>query len=165
MLIRRLAPSDAPAYQALRLHALRECPLAFGSSHEEEHTRSMETVAQWLSQHCMFGAFEGEQLAGLVGIAHTTALKERHKAAIRGMYVAAGHRQAGLGRRLLEHALQVATREGLRQLTLVASAGNDAAIRLYRSLGFETYGIEPAALLVDGMLYDDVHMVRLLDAA
>ena len=41
MQLRRLVATDAPAYRALRLRALREHPEAFGSSVEEEETTTL----------------------------------------------------------------------------------------------------------------------------
>ena|SRR6185503_16247671 len=35
---------------------------------------------------------------------------------------------------------------------------NVAAIALYLSVGFESFGLERAFLLVDGVLYDELHM-------
>ena len=37
---------------------------------------------------------------------------------------------------------------------------NTAAIALYTSLGFETFGLERGFLLVDGVLHDELHMAR-----
>lgn len=54
--------------------------------------------------------------------------------------------------------------EGLRQVTLAVTAGNESAVALYRSMGFEVYGREPHALLVDGVLHDDLQMVRMVHA-
>ena len=43
--IRPLGPSDAAAYQAVRLRGLRESPEAFGSTYEEEVGYSIDVVA------------------------------------------------------------------------------------------------------------------------
>jgi RimJ/RimL family protein N-acetyltransferase len=43
------------------------------------------------------------------------------------------------------------------------NATNVAACRLYESAGFESYGIEPDAMLVDGELQDEMWMIRRLD--
>ena len=47
---------------------------------------------------------------------------------------------------------------GLEQITLVASA-NFPAQRLYKALGFESYGIEPHSLKIGNDYIDDVLMV------
>ncbi|WP_252361736.1 GNAT family protein [Paenibacillus sp. FSL R10-2782] len=45
--------------------------------------------------------------------------------------------------------------EALKQLHLSVVATNQAAIKLYRKLGFETYGIEKNALEYNGQGYDE----------
>ena len=47
---------------------------------------------------------------------------------------------------------------GLRKITLGVNAANPAAIALYEAAGFESFGVEPGFLLVDGALQDEVHM-------
>ena len=165
--IRRLLPADAAALQALRLAALRECPSAFSSSYEEECSLPLTIVGANLSPESgrhTFGAFAGSALVGIVGVGRESAHKLRHKGFIRGMYVAATHRGSGLGRALMNHALAFArTMEGLRRVTLAVTAGNTEAMALYLSLGFKPYGHEPAALLIDGVLHDEIQMMVDLD--
>ena len=164
MTIRPLTASDAAAFQALRLYALRESPTAFGSSHEEECDRPLEAVAASLapgSGRHLFGAFVEGDLVGMVGVGRESGRKELHRGFVRSMYVAPGHRGAGLGRQLLDAALAfAATLPGLRQLTLAVTAGNDAALALYEAAGFHVYGCAPEALQVDGVLYDELGMMK-----
>ncbi len=51
--------------------------------------------------------------------------------------VAASHRAGGHGRRLVEHVLAWAAAEGMSRVTLLADRDNAAALRFYRTLGFE----------------------------
>jgi GNAT superfamily N-acetyltransferase len=160
--VRVLGPADATAFQALRLQALTEDPVAFASSYEEERDTPMAVVAERLvalSDRAIVGAFDAERLVGLAAWHREEMRKLQHKGFVWGVFVADTHRGRGLGRLLLEavigHARQA---EGIRQLNLTAYAANKAAIALYESLGFVVYGREPAAICVDGMLHDDVHM-------
>lgn len=163
MLIRLLVPSDAFAFQALRLAALRECPSAFSSSYEEECTTPLAVIEARLaadSGRNVFGAFDGADLVGMVVIGREDAQKLRHKAGIRGMYVCASQRGKGVGKLLLEQALAcAASMQGLRQVNLSVTASATAAVALYSSMGFVVFAHEPGALLVDGVLYDDMQMV------
>ncbi|MES2760122.1 MAG: GNAT family N-acetyltransferase [Pseudomonadota bacterium] len=164
MLIRRLVPSDAAAYQSLRLAALRESPTAFSSSDEEECDTPLSTIEAHMapgSGRNRFGAFDGATLVAVVGVGRHGALKARHKAFIAGMYVAPAWRGKGVGRLLMERALAFADAlPNLHQVTLAVTADNAAAVALYASMGFAVYGREPDALLVDGVLHDDLQMVR-----
>jgi len=167
MLIRRLTPDDAARFQELRLQGLRESPTAFSSSFEEECDRPLEVVAGRITPdagRAVLGAFEGDALVGQIGVGIDGGRKLAHKRIIWGMYVAPDHRGRGIGRRLVQQALEfAATIPGVRQVTLGVNAANTAARRLYESAGFEAYGIEPAALLVDGELHDEMWMIRRLD--
>lgn len=151
--IRVLSADDAAAFQALRLRALQECPTAFSSSYEEECDRPLSGVGGRLAPtagHAVFGAFDREELAGIVGI---------HREEHRGMYVAREYRNRGLGRELLDRALAyAASTPGVRQVNLGVNAQNESAIALYEAAGFTRYGVERGFLLVDGVLYDELQM-------
>jgi ribosomal protein S18 acetylase RimI-like enzyme len=166
MQIRILGRQDGSAFQTLRLQALQECPSAFASSYEEEYETPISVVAERLApaaDHCVFGALEGTELIGTAGLAREGHLKLAHKAFIWGVYVAPRFRQQGVGRQLLAQALaHAATMPGLRQVNLGVNLANIAAISLYESLGFTSFGVERGFLLVDGQLHDEMHMVRVL---
>lgn len=167
VLIRQLAAEDADRFQALRLHGLKESPTAFSSSYEEECERSLEYVGERLAAgggRAVFGAFDGEELVGVIGVGVDGGRKLAHKRIIWGMYVAPAYRGREIGKRLMLRALEfAATIPGVRHVTLGVNAANVAAKSLYESAGFESYGIEPDAMLVDGELHDEMWMIRRLD--
>ena len=73
----------------------------------------------------VFGAFLDGALAGVVGLAREAREKNRHKASVFGMYVAAEFGRRGIGRALLRHVIAVAKREvGLEQLVLTVTQTN-----------------------------------------
>jgi ribosomal protein S18 acetylase RimI-like enzyme len=167
VLIRRLGPLDAAAYQAMRLAGLAESPTAFSSSHEEEAGTSLADIAAELAPGARnrFGAFDGGVLVGAVGVGRESARKLRHKAFIRAMYVLPAYRGKGVGRQLMEHAWAfAASLEGVRLVTLGLTAGNAPAQALYETLGFRAYGQEPESTFVDGVYYDEILMVRHVEA-
>lgn len=164
--IRPLTRDDASAYHALRLEGLRDSPRAFGSSPEEAERRTLEATASRIApgpDQVVLGAFRGGHLVGTVGLYRLEYAKERHKALLWGMYVTPSARGRGLAdalvRRLLEHASGM---PGVRQVNLAVAADNVPALRLYESFGFEAFGHERHALVVDGEPVDEVHMVRVL---
>ncbi|NOV25267.1 N-acetyltransferase [Cupriavidus necator] len=175
MEIRLLTPADAAAFHALRLQGLAEAPEAFAASLEEEQELAPEAVAQRLApsaDKAMFGAFApgagGDApggLVGMVGVMREPRRKHWHKASIFGMYVAPGWREHKLGRALMRRALQqAAAMPGVRQVTLCVNAGSAGAVRLYESLGFERFGLEPDALYVAPHFHDKLDMVLRLPA-
>jgi RimJ/RimL family protein N-acetyltransferase len=164
MEIRVLQSNDAAAFQELRLTALRDCPTDFSSSYEEECDIPLPRVADRLApgpDRAIFGAFDEGRLVGTVGLQREQPRKLAHKAMIWGVYVRPAFRRHGVGRRLLEYALaHAASMPGLRQILLSANAANPASTALYKSVGFEPFGVERDFLLVDGALHDEIHMSR-----
>lgn len=168
MIVRRLGAADAAAFRDVRLLALRESPAAFGSSEHEEAPQPLDWFAARLeaADAAMFGAFDGDALAGIAGVVRERAAKERHRATIRAMFVAPAYRGRGLGSALLREALATAAAmPGVWQVVLAATAGNEAALALYSAHGFTPYGRLPAALFVDGAYHDDLLLVRTIDGA
>jgi ribosomal protein S18 acetylase RimI-like enzyme len=161
--IRRLRTVDAPAYRALRLAGLREAPSAFGSSFEEERDLPLSVFEARLADAAdagFFGAFDRGELVGIVGLGRESRAKLLHRGNLFSVMVAPQARRRGVARALVLEALALArSAPGMRQLTLCVNAGNAGAIALYGSLGFEAFGREPDALLVDGVLHDEIHMM------
>ena len=164
MLIRRLTPADAAAFQALRLTALQESPTAFSSSHEEEVSMPLSVISAALqldSGRPKFGAFASDVLIGMVGVGRATARKQVHKGYIWGVYVHPAQRGKGAGKLLLAAALDYLNAlPDMGQVLLSVTAGNANATSLYETMGFSVYGTEPAALCVAGPYYDELLMVR-----
>jgi GNAT superfamily N-acetyltransferase len=160
--VRKLTPSDAEAFQVLRLQALRMDPVAFASSYEEERDLPLAGVAERLiatEDRAIVGAFDGNDLVGLAAWHREEMIKLQHKGFVWGVFVKETHRGQGLARRLIEAVIALARRsDGILLLNLTAYADNQPAIALYESLGFVVYGRESAAICVDGALHDDVHM-------
>lgn len=169
MLLRPLSAVDAGTFQALRLQGLLECPSAFGSSHAEEARRSLGQVREHLAgsaERVFLGLFADKSLVGTVGVGREPGLKERHIAFLRSMYAAPQVRGQGAGRQLLDAALrQARSWAGVEQVTLSVTAGNEAAVRLYRSAGFLEAGRMPRALKIGAHYFDELMMVLLLPAA
>ena len=167
-LVRRLVPSDATPYRELRLRGLREHPDAFTSSYEEEIGQPTSKIAARLdpsanAMHAMYGAFVDGVLVGVVGIARENRAKNRHKATLIGMYVAGEMTGRGIGRALLQHALDEARRQpGLERLVLTVTQGNRAARELYAAFGFETFGVEADAIRIGDERYAKEHMAMSL---
>lgn len=158
MLIRRLLPADAHLYRSLRLRALREHPDAFTSSYEDDRQQPVEAAAARLAQHAFWGAYQGAELYGFVGLEREGRAKNRHKATVVGMYVAPEVAGQGVGRALLHALLAHARSERVGSLVLTVTDGNAAAQHLYAACGFRSFGIEPDAIRVDGRSYAKNHM-------
>lgn len=167
MHIRRLTPGDAAAFQALRLAALQSELAAFASSYEEEMSFPASVIEDRLAPRPdsgTFGAFANQELVGLVALGRESMNKLAHKALIWGMYVKPEHRHKGVASALLQEALALARSvPGVLQVNLGVNASNQGAIRLYESVGFKAFGLEPCAMCISGELHDELHMYLRFD--
>lgn len=163
--VRSLGEADAEAFFALRQEALREAPLAFLASPEDDLASSVEAACAILRGETgvtVFGAFDG-QLVGMAGLYRERLLKAAHKVNLWGFYVRSSARRQGLGRRLLEAALENArTMAGVTSIRLSVSETAPAAKALYEQAGFQVWGREPEALCHDGRTVAEEHMVLTL---
>lgn len=160
--IRPLGTADIPALQALRLRALREHPVAFSSSPEDDRVADADFMARSLADtqaSAVFGAFEQQDIVGMVGVVRERQAKLRHSALVWGMFVAPEARRRGLGRRLMECAIERARAwPGVVRVQLAVSTTAPEARALYESLGFRAWGVQPEAVAHAGALHDEVHM-------
>ncbi|HTS09344.1 MAG TPA: GNAT family N-acetyltransferase [Candidatus Eisenbacteria bacterium] len=163
MEIRFLNTDDAAEWLRLRLEALRHDPEAFSASLEEYESLSVEEVKHrlWSSADAfVVGASEGSRLIGMAGFYRDQGGKSRHKARVWGVYVSPAARGNGVGRGLMQKLLERGTKvNGVEQILISVTSTQTAAIKLYRSLGFEPFGHEPRALKVAGKFIDEEYMV------
>ena len=161
--IRRLIKEDAAELFPLRLRALQEHPEAFGSSYEDEAKMAVEQWQAMLGDEnrAFFGAFHEGKLLGMVLISRNLGKKTKHRANIAAMYVAPEARKLGAGQALIAACIDYAKQqEGVKQVALAVTVGNEAARRLYHRNGFITWGIDPAFLILDdGSSYDIEWMI------
>lgn len=164
MNIRVLDERDVRQYQDLRLKALKLSPEAFGSTYEREVQFTLETFAERIKRangKFALGAFDDSgSLVGIVNFVRENGLKSLHKGNVYGMYVAPEASGHGLGKKLMLDLVKIAScYEGLEQINLTVMSENIIAKKLYKSLGFEIYGVERKALKVNEQYFDEDLMV------
>ena len=164
--IRALSPDDVEGFRDLRLAALQDSPEAFASSYALERERPLALFAERLGQandSLVVGAFLGGALVGMSGFYRDSHTKMRHRGHVWGMFVRPESRGQGLGRGLLDALVtHAASLDGLFQVNLEVVSSNTAALGLYESRGFERFGVERRALIVEGQALDEVLLVLAL---
>ncbi|HZI57844.1 MAG TPA: GNAT family N-acetyltransferase [Verrucomicrobiae bacterium] len=168
MNLRLLAAADAESFWHLRLEALRNDSASFADSAEEHQNTTVETVRERLSSrdpatNFVLGMFQDGKLIATAGFYRSHHNKERHKGNIWGVYVRPESRGKGVAKALMQEIIHRARNiTGLEQVLLIASAHLPAR-KLYESLGFQAYGVEPRSLKITtetGTEYvDDVLMI------
>jgi ribosomal protein S18 acetylase RimI-like enzyme len=155
--IRRLRADDANSFRAIRLEALKASPEAFGSTFEIEDKLDLAWFAERLESSHVMGAFRDGELVGTAGFAIQQGQKNAHKGRLCGMYVRPSSRSCGVGRLLVSAVLEVA-RENVELIQLNVVRENRPARRLYESVGFLEFGMEPKALKLGDRYYDEARM-------
>jgi len=164
--VRPVRPSEVEALRALRIEALRCCPVAFTADLSEAETRPLDA---WRDQVTRGGgdgtelilvAAEGEHLAGMTGVWAPKSGKCAHVGTVWGVYVRPPFRGRGLAERMILAGIEWARTISLLRLKLSVVEGNDRARRCYERCGFTAYGIERAAVRWDDRMYDEVLMGR-----
>lgn len=146
--VRRLGPEEWPLLRTVRLRALRDAPLAFGSSFEEESTRpddwwmaSTSTLAWFVAEADGDAEGAGPSDHGAVGLAAGWPGTEPGGCPeVISMWVAGPWRGRGVADALLSAVIDWAASTGAPALCLAVADGNDRARRFYERAGFRATG-------------------------
>jgi ribosomal protein S18 acetylase RimI-like enzyme len=142
---------------------LQDDPSAYGSAYEDELTMGLETwAARYLAPPhiACFGAFQGEKLLGMNALIRNTGAKLRHRAMIAAMYTLPEWRGRGIGADLVAAALEQSRHwEGVLDVTLAVTVGNNSAKGLYEKLGFRVYSYDPRYIRVGEKYFDIEWMI------
>ena len=137
--------SDIPALCAL-LDILFSQEADFKPNHEAQ-SRGLARIISSPEIGLIIVARQDSQVVGMVNLLYTvsTALGDR-VALLEDMVVSPGVRGAGVGTRLLEHAIQFARLNGCKRITLLTDRTNESAQRFYQRHGFGFSAMIPLRL-------------------
>jgi GNAT superfamily N-acetyltransferase len=159
---RRILPDDWERFRDVRLESLRDYPEAFTADLAVE---SALTPDDWRARanELWFTCEIGGVFAGTAKYWRDTgSAKTAHVGHLGAMYVRGAFRGQGVGDALIEAVTAMAQGEGAEFLILGVHTKNLSAQALYERHGFKRFGMLPGALKVDGVYWDEIHMVRSL---
>jgi RimJ/RimL family protein N-acetyltransferase len=162
--VRRAEPADAAALVDLAEEVGREEERWILSS---EGWRSISDERRYLKtvfRHpdaAVFVADDDGAVVGRLSLSRDPHPASRHVADL-GLMVAASHRGKGIGRMLLEAAVEWSRMSEIRKLELHVFPWNEPALRLYGAFGFEREGYRKSHYARDDELVDAILMAYLI---
>jgi putative acetyltransferase len=143
VVVRRAEPRDADALVALGREVGAEPEgwlITTGSWRTVgEERRYLKAIRRWEHAAVLVAEVDG-QIVGRLSVSRDQHPASRHVADL-GLMVAAAQRRRGIGRALLEGAVDWAREVGVTKLELHVFPWNEPAIRLYERFGFEREGV------------------------
>lgn len=159
--VKALPPERWREARELRLQALKTDPIAFGSSYEEEESLA---EAEWQSRmkNALF-AVSDDKPVGTITYVFSDRVKTKHIARIFGVYVDPNYRGRGFGKKLLRNALELIQKnKGVVKIQLMVNQDQDAAVELYKDMGFVIVGQIKKEIKVGEQFYDELIMEKML---
>jgi len=144
--IRRIRADDGPTLRALRLRALADAPMAFGSTlaREQEFTDDVwrERAQRGASGDniTFIAEHEGRWLGIVTGLARDPDVPNDPRPELVGMFVAPDARGRGIGAALVDAVVGWARARRASGLTLWVTVTNRPAVELYERCGFRPTG-------------------------
>lgn len=163
MRIQELNDEYTNDYRELRLKGLREEPTSFGATYEEEVSYPTVIFEEQLSSssRIIFGAFEDEQLVGILTLTTNKEKKQVHLAELTGFYIHPEYRGRGMSKPIMASAIMRAKELKCEQIHLSVDIENTRAKNLYISFGFEIIGMEKEILKIAENQYIDEYRMAL----
>jgi RimJ/RimL family protein N-acetyltransferase len=143
VVVRRAHPADAGALVDLAEAVASEPEgwlISDGAWRTPGEERRFLRALRRYDDAAVFVAELPEGIVGRLSLGRDPHPASRHVADL-GLMVAASHRRRGIGRALLDEAVDWARAAGIRKLELHVFPHNEAAIALYESVGFRREGM------------------------
>lgn len=145
--VRQIRPEEGLRLRALRLRALADAPMAFGSTLAREeafpedvwHERAAGG-ASGADRVTFIGERDGQWVGLATGLAADPDEPDKGEPLLVGMFVEPVERGRGLGAALVAAVVAWARARGATSLYLWVTATNDSAIALYDKCGFRRTG-------------------------
>jgi len=160
--------SQAEAYKALRLEGLKNDPMSFANTYREMYERPINDIIAELQANIVVGVLkEGSEFIGVGGIRREAAGKMNHKGIVYGNYVKPEMRGKGIGKMIMTD-LELRARNTpptdllptIEELQLRVTEGNEPAMKLYISMGYEQFAYSKRAIRHNGVYVGEYFMQK-----
>jgi GNAT superfamily N-acetyltransferase len=163
--IRRIREDEGPRLRVLRLAALADAPMAFGSTLEREEAfpehlwrERAERGAAGVDRITFVAEHDGRWIGLATGLARNPDDPSDPRPILVGMFVAPLARRVGIGTALVEAVVAWARERSAPALCLWVTSTNDSAIVLYTKCGFRrTDQTSPVATRPGFQMVRDLH--------
>jgi L-amino acid N-acyltransferase YncA len=159
--IRLAERRDAAGIRTIYNHYVTESTALF-----DMVPRTLDEQVQWLDEHAGgHPALVAERDGRIVGFGSLSPFRARPAYATTvedSVYLLAGHQGMGIGRRLLEELIRLASAHGFHAVIARITGENEASIGLHAACGFELVGTEREVGRKFGRWLDVVEMQRML---
>lgn len=143
IVIARVTPGNVSTFKDVRLRALLDTPSAFGSTYAKESELS---DAEWTRRAMRWNGERGIGFLAIddgIGCGIVGSFLDDDDAAsatLVSMWTAPTHRRQGIARQLVDEVMVWARAHDVKQMRLMVTSTNAAAIAFYEQLGFAGTG-------------------------
>jgi RimJ/RimL family protein N-acetyltransferase len=157
--IKKLPEERWQEYRDLRLEALKEEPLAFSSSFEDEQSTPEKIWRERIKNHQF--VMVDNQPVGLAGYFRNPHKKTNHVCEMFGVYLRKEYRGRGIGKRLVNAVLaEIQSLNGVKIIEVGVNPTQKTARNIYRKRGFKTVAHFRKWMYIDGKFYDALIMEK-----
>lgn len=160
-----LSPDDWQEYKTIRLQALHNDPQAFGSTYTVESHFSDEEWQERPSDKntIILIAKDEDKVIGMGGVHWDHWEKTQHIAHVWGMFVDQAYRGQGIGKKLMEEIeAKAKERPQTEKIKLEVVTDQEAALELYKKLGYREVGVQERQMKQDDVYYNSYLMEKLV---
>ncbi|MFE8702019.1 GNAT family N-acetyltransferase [Cytobacillus sp. FJAT-54145] len=163
-MIREITLEDAGQFLPLLKHVDESGFMLFeGGERDSSEEKERQRIERFLKDpnSTIFVAEKDHQLVGYMMVLGNTVRRTQHSAYI-VVGIHADYRGMGVGKNLFQEVFRWAGEKKLKRLELTVIKRNEAALHLYKKMGFMIEGEKIGSLIIDGVPEDEFYMYKWL---
>ncbi|WP_174615474.1 GNAT family N-acetyltransferase [Virgibacillus ihumii] len=166
MIMREIKTSDAEKFSNLTPQVEAESEYMLWEAGErnvqiEQQLKMIEGIEQKDNSTILVAEKDNKDLVGFLMSVGGNAKRNKHSSYI-VMGILKEYRGKGIGTKLFEELERWALNHNIHRLELTVVTRNEAALSLYKKMGFEIEGTKRHSLCIDGEFVDEYDMSKLL---